>query len=87
MGFMDQREWIAKLDEAGQLARVKAPVDSGGELAAICRRVLNRQGPALLFEQIVGHDPRHVAQVEGVIEPGRLVGRGLGHGTPGSPSR
>jgi len=56
MGFMDQREWIAKLDEAGQLARVKVPVDGRGELAAICRRTLNMQGPALLFEHVIGHE-------------------------------
>lgn len=56
MGFLDQRAWIAMLEEAGEVARVKAAVDWNGEIGAICRRVLNAQGPALLFEAIAGHE-------------------------------
>jgi 4-hydroxy-3-polyprenylbenzoate decarboxylase len=56
MGFVDQREWIAALEDAGEVVRVKVPVDPRGELAAICRRVLNAQGPALLFENVAGHE-------------------------------
>ncbi len=56
MRCIDQREWIAMLEEAGELARVRAPVDWKGEIGAISRRVLNAQGPALLFENILGHE-------------------------------
>ena len=56
MKFVDQREWIAALDEHGELARVKVPVEWTGEIGAICRRVLNEQGPALLLENVVGHE-------------------------------
>jgi len=56
MTFLDQRQWIATLEEAGELARVKVPVDWNGEIGAICRRVLNAQGPALLFEHVIGHE-------------------------------
>jgi 4-hydroxy-3-polyprenylbenzoate decarboxylase len=56
MGFLDQRQWIATLENAGEIARVKVPVDKRGEIGAICRRVLNAQGPALLFEHVVGHE-------------------------------
>lgn len=56
MGFLDQRAWIATLEDAGELARVKVPVDGKGEIGAICRRVLNAQGPALLFENVAGHE-------------------------------
>lgn len=48
----DLRGWIGQLEAAGELARVGAEVDWRGELAAVCRRVLNAQGPALLFENI-----------------------------------
>jgi 4-hydroxy-3-polyprenylbenzoate decarboxylase len=56
MSCIDQRAWIARLEEAGELARVKVPVDWQGEIGALSRRVLNAQGPALLFERIVGHE-------------------------------
>lgn len=56
MGFLDQRAWITTLEDAGELARVKVPVDGKGEIGAICRRVLNAQGPALLFENVAGHE-------------------------------
>jgi UbiD family decarboxylase len=56
MKFLDQREWIATLEHAGEVTRVKVPVEWKGEIGAICRRVLNAQGPALLFENIVGHE-------------------------------
>jgi UbiD family decarboxylase len=56
MKCINQREWIALLEQAGELARVKVPVDWKGEIGAISRRVLNTQGPALLFENIRGHE-------------------------------
>lgn len=56
MGFVDQREWVAALEDAGEVTRVKVPVDWKAELSAICRRTLNAQGPALLFENVIGHE-------------------------------
>lgn len=50
----DLREWIELLEAEEELIRVTAEVDPAGELSAVCRRVLNSQGPALLFENIVG---------------------------------
>jgi len=38
MTFVDQREWMAMLEEAGELVRVKVPVDWTGEIGAICRK-------------------------------------------------
>ena len=52
MGFIDTRELIAKLENAGELHRVKAQVDWDCEIGAISRRVLEKKGPALLFESI-----------------------------------
>ncbi len=55
MGFMDLREWIALLDKEGEVRRVSAEVDWDRELGAIARRVLEKKGPALLFDAIKGY--------------------------------
>ncbi len=47
------REWIAKLDDRGELKRIHALVDWDLELAEIARRA--QGGPALLFENIKDH--------------------------------
>jgi UbiD family decarboxylase len=52
MSYQDLRDWIGKLEEAGQLKRITAEVDWNLELGAIARQVSNHQGPALLFERI-----------------------------------
>jgi 4-hydroxy-3-polyprenylbenzoate decarboxylase len=51
-GFMDLRETIRRLEEAGELRRVRAEVDWDRELGALTRKVLEMKGPALLFEAI-----------------------------------
>jgi hypothetical protein len=56
MSFVDMREWIARLDTEGELRRIKAEVDWDRELGAIARRVLEKKGPALLFERIKGYE-------------------------------
>lgn len=49
----DLRSFITRLDEEGELARVKAEVDWKYELGAIARRVCGPPpGPALLFEKV-----------------------------------
>lgn len=55
MGFMDLREWIARLDKDAELRRITAEVDWDREIGAIARRVLEKRGPALLFEAIRGY--------------------------------
>jgi 4-hydroxy-3-polyprenylbenzoate decarboxylase len=52
MGFMDLRQWIALLENEGELRRIHAEVDWDRELGTITRKVLERKGPALLFETI-----------------------------------
>ena len=52
MGFMDMREWMNLLEKAGELRRVTAEVDWDCEIGAVARRVLEKKGPALLFENI-----------------------------------
>src|SRR6202789_1315592 len=54
MGFLDMRQWMANLEQQGELRRIKAEVDWDREIGAIARRVLDKKGPALLFENIKG---------------------------------
>ena len=55
MGFMDMREWMARLEKEGELRRITAEVDWNREIGAIARRVLEKKWPALLFENIKGY--------------------------------
>ena len=55
MGFMDTREWLALLEKNNELRRIKAEVHWDREIGAISRRVLEHQGPALVFENITGY--------------------------------
>lgn len=56
MAFNDLREWIARLENEDDLARIKAKVDWNLELGAITQEVFDREGPALLFENIKDHE-------------------------------
>ncbi len=52
MAFNDLREWINRLEEEGELARVKADVDWDLEIGGITQEIFDKDGPALLFENI-----------------------------------
>jgi len=65
--FDDLRQWIAALDRAGELKRIKTEVDPILEIAEITDRVSKRRdakdtpgGPALLFENIKAHSGSRV---------------------------
>lgn len=49
--FRDLRSFLHYLDSAGALARVTEPVSVVHDMTEIHRRVLEREGPALLFER------------------------------------
>lgn len=68
MPYNDLREFLTVLERHGQLARVKAPVSLEYELGAICRKVLDQRGPALLFENIRGSSVPVAANVIGTRE-------------------
>jgi 4-hydroxy-3-polyprenylbenzoate decarboxylase len=60
--YKDLREWIARIDKSGDLRRIQQPVSPYLEMAEIADRTakLRRNGapwggPALLFENIIGH--------------------------------
>lgn len=52
MGYKDLREFIQKLEEQGELHRIKTEVDWNLELSAIMRKVQELNGPACLFERV-----------------------------------
>jgi 4-hydroxy-3-polyprenylbenzoate decarboxylase len=54
--YADLRDYLTRLDRAGQLARVDAPVDPYLEVNEIVQRVLRRNGPALLFQRPTSGD-------------------------------
>jgi UbiD family decarboxylase len=51
MPHEDVRHFLRALEERGDLTRVSANVDLHLEVGAICRKALDRRGPALWFEQ------------------------------------
>src|ERR1700689_1895261 len=55
MGFLDMRQWMASLQQQGELKRITAAVDWDREIGALTRRVLEKKGPALVFENIKGY--------------------------------
>ena len=58
MPYANLREFIARLEAAGRLVRVRAPVSPNLEMTEIQTRLLAEGGPAVLFEN-VAHDPGH----------------------------
>ena len=89
MKYKDLRDFIAQLEQQGELKRIRAEVDPYLEMTEICDRVLRAKGPALLFENPKGYStpvlanlfgtPKRVAMgmgedsVEALREVGRLL--------------
>jgi len=55
MKYADLRDFLAQLEQRGELKRVGVEVDPRLEMTEICDRVLKARGPALLFERPKGH--------------------------------
>ncbi|MBK1731172.1 4-hydroxy-3-polyprenylbenzoate decarboxylase [Thiococcus pfennigii] len=89
MVYQDLRDFIAQLEQRGELKRIRIPVDPYLEVTEICDRTLRAGGPALLFERPKGSTmpllgnlfgtPQRVAlgmgeeSVEALREVGRLL--------------
>lgn len=55
--IQDLREWLARVEEMGELVRVKAPVNRDEEMSAVGYLVAKQQpSPAVLFENARGFD-------------------------------
>ena len=95
MAFRDLREFIDILEAEGELKRIQVPVNPNLEMTEICDRTLRAGGPALLFENPVGHstpvlgnlfgNTRRIAlamgqqDLEGLRELGRFCQIGRAH--------
>lgn len=55
MSFENLRMFLSFLEKRGELVRVTEEVDPNQEITVIQHRVIERQGPALLFENLKGH--------------------------------
>ena len=56
MAYRSLREFITRLESAGRLSRVSAPVSPHLEMTEIQTRLIADEGPAVLFENVVGED-------------------------------
>ena len=89
MKYHDLRDFIAQLENMGELKRVRVEIDTWLEMTEVCDRVLRSGGPAILFENPKGHSmpvlgnlfgtPRRVAlgmgqeSVDALREVGKLL--------------
>ncbi|HEV7386513.1 MAG TPA: UbiD family decarboxylase, partial [Phenylobacterium sp.] len=56
MAYRSMREFMGKLEAAGELVRVSEPVSTVLEMTEIHRRLLAQGGPAVLFENVIRAD-------------------------------
>ncbi len=56
MAYKSLRDFLKKLEAAGELVRVTAPVSTVLEMTEIHRRLLQQGGPAVLFENVIRAD-------------------------------
>ncbi len=85
MGVRSLPDFLDELEAAGDLLRVRTPVDARLEIAEVTRRVIRRDGPALRFESVRGHDipvvtnllgsPRRIARALGVADIEQAAGK------------
>ena len=75
MKYDDLRDFIAQLEKQGELKRIKAEVSTHLEMTEICDRVLRAEGPALLFENVKGHNMPVLANLFGTP---KRVAMGMG---------
>ncbi|WP_462170519.1 4-hydroxy-3-polyprenylbenzoate decarboxylase [Pseudoalteromonas xiamenensis] len=75
MKYKDLRDFIALLEDKGELVRVTQPVSTYLEMTEIADRTLRAGGPAILFENPVGHSVPVLANLFGTP---KRVAMGMG---------
>ncbi len=68
MAFKDLRDFISHLEKGGHLKRVSAEVDPFLEMTEIQKRVLEEEGPALIFENVKGSKVAALGNLFGTVE-------------------
>jgi len=79
MKYRDLRDFLAQLEQLGELKRVSAEVDPRLEMTEICDRVLKSGGPAILFEKPKGHS---IPVLGNLLGTARRVAMGMGEDSP-----
>lgn len=75
MQYKDLRDFIQQLEAQGKLLRITQPISTDLEMTEIADRTLRAGGPALLFENPIGHDMPVLANLFGTPE---RVAMGMG---------
>lgn len=75
MKYQDLRDFLSQLEAEGELKRITQEIDPYLEITEISDRTLKAGGPALLFENVKGHDMPVLANLFGT--PDR-VAKGMG---------
>ena len=74
MAYKDLRQYLERLDGAGLLRHVTAEVDKDWEISAVARHtfrsIAQDRRPALMFENVKGHD---IALVVGILGGSRTI--------------
>jgi 4-hydroxy-3-polyprenylbenzoate decarboxylase len=81
MKYKDLRDFINGLEQAGELKRIRQPIDPNLEMTEVCNRTLRQAGPALLFEQPAGDyrlDGETVPVLANLFGTTRRVALGMG---------
>ena len=68
MKYQDLRDFMALLEKRGELKRIQHEIDPYLEMTEIADRTLKAGGPALLFENVKGHDIPVLANLFGTPE-------------------
>ncbi|HEU4855466.1 MAG TPA: 4-hydroxy-3-polyprenylbenzoate decarboxylase [Nitrosospira sp.] len=81
MKYKDLRDFIAQLENQGELKRISAEIDPHLEMTEICDRILKAGGPAILFEKPKGHSIPVLGNLFGTP---RRVAMGMGQDSVGA---
>ena len=68
MRYKNLRDFIRLLEKRGELKRITQPINPKLEMTEICDRTLRAQGPALLFENPIGHSMPVLANLFGTTQ-------------------
>lgn len=75
MGYKSTQECIDDLERNGHLVRITEEVDPNLEMAAIHLRVFEKNGPAILFENVKGSPFKAVSNLYGNIDRSKFIFR------------
>ena len=75
MKYTDLRDFVRQLEALGELKRISQAVSPALEMTEICDRTLRSGGPALLFENPIGHE---IPVLGNLFGTSRRVALGMG---------